>query len=181
MDAVEIRPYRSGDRSAAEEVMRRALDDIGAYFPDIRDEDGDPTVHESYYEPPGGVLLVAAVDQTVVGTVGMRPPASRMLQNLDTHGDCVGELKRMHVLPEWQGRGVGHRLLEAISTEARSVGYEEFVFTTTSLQTAAHAFYEAYGFKRFDREAVDLGGNAQFELWYYRGPVPDVASSPNTS
>lgn len=35
----------------------------------------------------------------------------------------VGEIKRMFVQPAWRGRGVAPRLLAALETEARKLGY----------------------------------------------------------
>lgn len=181
MDPVGIRPYRPTDRQAVEAVMRTALEEVGAYFPDIEDEDGDTRVHEDYYRQPHGVLLVAVVDGEIIGTAGMRAPADRIQNRLDITSERVGELKRMHVLPDWQGRGVGTQLLEAISAKAEAVGYEELVFTTSSLQQSAHEFYDAHGFDRVDTESVELGGAPPFELWYYRGPVSEPIDSANTS
>lgn len=176
MGTTEIREYRSSDKDAVEHIMREALRDTGAYFPDLRDEDGDPALHERYYAADGGSLLVAVGGEQIVGTVGMRTPAGRMSSRHGPFPATVGELKRMHVLPDWQRRGVGRQLLAAISKRARASGYEEFVFSTTSFQTTAHRFYATAGFERFDQEPVELP-TTTFELFYYRGPVPGAVDN----
>lgn len=178
MGDVRIRPYRPGDRAAVEAIMREATADVGAYFPELDDEDGDPALNEEYYEGPCGCLLVAIGDNAPIGTVGMRRPGGRLTERHGEFPETVGELKRMHVLPTWQRRGVGTQLLDRISDRAREVGYEEFVFSTTSVQQTAHTFYEERGFERFDREPVSTG-EASFELFYYRGPVRGPTESPH--
>lgn len=169
-DQPSIRRYRpSTDADRVAEVFERALRDAGAYFEpggagdhedagegeahedegtggddegttgeDGGNDRGDPVVRECHAE---GVFLVATADDRIVGTAGFRP-----------RGDDGAELKRMHVDPSYQRRGVGSRLLETIESRARGAGYETMVLETSSRQTAAHAFYERHGYEEVGRE-----------------------------
>ncbi|WP_046470954.1 GNAT family N-acetyltransferase [Allosalinactinospora lopnorensis] len=53
------------------------------------------------------------------------------------------EIAEIHVLPEWQGRGIGRRLLERL-TAVR--GERTAVLSTYTGPTAAHSLYRSYGF-----------------------------------
>lgn len=54
----------------------------------------------------------------------------------------LGEIRTLAVAPAWQGRGVGHRLLEALISQARSVGLERLFCLTFETR-----FFAAHGFK----------------------------------
>ena len=90
---------------------------------------------EIYDGTRGVMLLVVDPAGTVVGTAGVRLLAPGM-----------GELKRMWIRPEHQGRGLGCRLLR-LDSERR-------------LEAAVH-LYRAYGFT----EIADYNGNPRAELW----------------
>jgi ribosomal protein S18 acetylase RimI-like enzyme len=77
--------------------------------------------------------------------------------------DSVAELKRMRVMPEWQGQGIGRTMLEALETEISSRGYVSIELDTTTNQTAAQKLYEHSGYEEIRRQE-----SAQFELIFYR-------------
>jgi GNAT superfamily N-acetyltransferase len=52
-----------------------------------------------------------------IGCIGLRA--------LDTPGWC--ELRRMYVVPQWRGRGLGKALAEAIVSAAKEAGYKKIV------------------------------------------------------
>lgn len=56
------------------------------------------------------------------------------------------ELKRMYVVPNFRGKGVGCALLSALEDIARSLGARELVLETGSRQVAAVHMYERAGF-----------------------------------
>ena len=58
----------------------------------------------------------------------------------------VGELKRMYVIPEERGSGVGSMLLAALEAEARALGLTRLVLETGTRQVAAVALYRRAGF-----------------------------------
>ncbi|MFO1512621.1 MAG: GNAT family N-acetyltransferase [Verrucomicrobiota bacterium] len=60
----------------------------------------------------------------------------------------TGEIKRMYVVPEERGRGVGRAILNGLEAEARALRISRLVLETGVRQTAAQALYQRAGFAR---------------------------------
>jgi putative acetyltransferase len=82
-------------------------------------------------------LFVARVDGRAVGIGALR-----------RHGNGVGEVKRMYVRPELQGRGIGGRILAEIEARALADGITRLVLETGDRHPAAWRVYERSGFVR---------------------------------
>jgi putative acetyltransferase len=67
---------------------------------------------------------------------------------LKRHTDRIGEVKRMYTRPEWQGQGIGRRVLGEIVSAAMLGGLEELVLETGNQHPSAWAIYEKAGFTR---------------------------------
>ena len=76
--------------------------------------------------------------------------------------DARGELKRMYVVPEARGRGLGRRILVELEAEARRLGYRALVLETGDRQPEAVGLYESSGYERipcyppYDSRALSL-------------------------
>ncbi|MBV9571172.1 MAG: GNAT family N-acetyltransferase [Alphaproteobacteria bacterium] len=64
------------------------------------------------------------------------------------HHAGVGEIKRMYTRPEYQGRGIGGRVVGEIEKLARSESLRELVLETGDRHPAAWRVYERAGFGR---------------------------------
>lgn len=171
---VTIRPYRpETDRNAVERVMRLALEAAGAYFTEDVPADGDPSIVFDSDSAARSAFLVAESDGQVVGTGAFRPPGSLITDANNPFPDTVAELKRMHVRPSYQHRGIGTMLLDRLRTLADERGYEEFVLQTTAVQNNAISFYESRDFREVARTTISMDGR-DIALLSFRGPVvPD--------
>lgn len=91
------------------------------------------------YAPPRGELLLARdAGGGPLGCVGLRP--------ISPAGCC--EMKRLFLLPEARGLGLGRALTEAVIETARRLGYEELRLDTLRSMNAAIALYAQIGFQR---------------------------------
>ena len=111
-----------------------------------------PTREAAMFVEPDGVFLVVRDDDgTAVACGGVaRFDAER------------GELKRMYVVPEQRGRGLGRRVLVELEAEARRLGYRALVLETGDRQPEAIGLYVAAGYERipcyppYDSRALSL-------------------------
>lgn len=103
--------------------------------------------------PPHGsfVILSALANGSALACGGVRRLA-----------DGLCEIKRMYVVPEARGLGLGRRLLDALEDEARRLGYARVRLDTGPRQAAARSIYEGAGYRRIP----DYNGNAYAEFWF---------------
>ena len=87
------------------------------------------------YQPPRGALLVATLDERLVGMIGLRP--------IDA---SIGEMKRLYVRPEARGRGLAKQLIARLLDEARRLNYAEIRLDTLPIMGDAQSLYVALGF-----------------------------------
>jgi|ERR1700694_230027 len=88
------------------------------------------------YAPPGGRLLLAAVDGIPRGCVALQEITSET---------C--EMKRLYVQPGQRGTGLGRLLVACVLDEARSIGYRRIFLDTLPSMTQAQAMYRTLGFE----------------------------------
>ena len=93
----------------------------------------------------GGTFLVTVDENRIVGT-----GAIRYLE------DEVCELKRMWLLTDYHGQGLGYRMIQALFAIAREKGYKLMRLETDKVvQTRAVAFYTKLGFYEIPRYEGD--------------------------
>jgi ribosomal protein S18 acetylase RimI-like enzyme len=68
-----------------------------------------------------------------------------------------GELKRIAVHPAWQSRGLGRRLVEALETNARQLGFQRVRAGVRRRLPGNKAFYERLGYQVVDVEPYPSG------------------------
>jgi GNAT superfamily N-acetyltransferase len=139
-------PFESPDVQALCLAQQREMHGI------YGEADIGPTREASMFVPPDGVFIVLREDDGhAIGCGGIaRFDAAR------------GEVKRMYVVPEARGRGLGRRLLEELEAQARELGYTSVVLETGDRQPEALGLYASAGFERipcyppYDSRALSL-------------------------
>jgi GNAT superfamily N-acetyltransferase len=91
------------------------------------------------YFPPLGRLLLAREAHRLVGLGFLKPI-----------GNNVCEIKRMYVLPELRGKGLGRTLLARLIDEAKDIGYGKILLDSAVYMKAAHSLYRSMGFAEIE-------------------------------
>jgi ribosomal protein S18 acetylase RimI-like enzyme len=102
---------------------------------------------------PRQLVLGAYVDGRLVGVAGLRFQRRQRTRH-------KASLFGLYVLPPFQGRGIGRRLVEAVLEQARSTqGTQVVQLKVTGSNTSALRLYESCGFVPFGTEplAVKVG------------------------
>lgn len=139
------------------EVVRRLFRDYQAYI-------GVDLCFQSFeqelaalpgaYAPPGGCILFGEIGGEAAGIVALRP--------LDPD---TAEMKRLFVLPEGQGTGLGRELVLALLAQARAKGYRKLRLDTLPVMDRAIALYRSLGFQEIEPYmASPVSGALFFEL-----------------
>jgi len=104
------------------------------------------------YTPPAGCLLLARREGAAIGVVALKPLAAG-----------IAEVKRLYVVREARGAGVGRRLAERAVAAASAKGYERVRLDThRPSMPAAIALYRRLGFVEIPPYGPDLGGEIAF-------------------
>jgi putative acetyltransferase len=102
------------------------------------------------YSGKRGSLILCRTDEgKYVGMVALREK-----------GESVCEMKRLYVLPEFQGYKIGKKLSELILEKAIELNYKTMVLDTLERLQPALKLYTQLGFTRTDA--------------YYQNPLPGV-------
>lgn len=129
---------RLATRDDAREISRVILEAFGA----IRDRynaeafaDVTPDEERVANRFDEGALWVAEMDGRVVGTVSLSNEPEGLY------------VRSMAVLPEYQGRGIGHKLLDALHEYATKGGTRRIFLYTLPFQLGARELYEKHGYE----------------------------------
>jgi GNAT superfamily N-acetyltransferase len=106
--------------------------------------------------PPGGLLLLAWQDGTVLGCAGLR-----LLHGSAEHGG-LGEVTRMFVLPQARCRGIGQQLLAAVEDAARGGQVTRLRLDTSDYLTEARRLYARNGYQ----EVAPFSDAPLANLWF---------------
>jgi len=91
------------------------------------------------YSRPTGSMILAEASGEIVGAVGLRHLC-----------DGVAEMKRLFVLPKFQGNGLGHLLIVEFLVQAKKLGYKRVRLDTIPELDSALSLYKKYGFKSIE-------------------------------
>ena len=139
---MRVRTATNADAQRVREIVFTVLAEYGL-TEDPGGVDSDLDDIEASYIRAGGVFeVVEAEDGRIVGTLGLHP-----------EGNGVCELRKMYLLREARGRGIGRELMDRTLTHARRLGFRRIELETATPLVEAIALYKRYGFRpiRSDR------------------------------
>lgn len=132
-----LRDYASGDEV---EVFRIVKDVLAGYGLAANPEQTDADLQDirASYLSGGGAFRILECDGRIVGSYGLYPT---------TRQTC--ELRKMYLLPQLKGRGLGKRMMEDALRLAKELGFAEITLETNSCLKEALGLYRKYGFMEF--------------------------------
>jgi putative acetyltransferase len=125
------------EESPDQPEIRAMLAASDAYAQSLYPPESNHLVGISVLAAPNATFLVARRGGRAVGCAA-----------LIDQGDGSGELKRMWVVPDVRGGGIGRKLLDAIEARAQEKGLSVLRLETGVRQEAAINLYERHGFVR---------------------------------
>jgi putative acetyltransferase len=125
------------------EIIKKVGEEYGAIGEGFGPSDAEVnTMSEHYSDATSSKYLVATVNGSIVGGSGVAPFNG-------SHEIC--ELRKLFLLPESRGLGLGKKLTEDCLGYARSKGYKQCYLDTLNSMTSAIALYEKVGFQHLDK------------------------------
>jgi GNAT superfamily N-acetyltransferase len=129
----------AADYEAFAAIIHAYLDSLG-FVVDFQDVDVELSeLAVRYGEAGRGATVLAFDGEQAVGGVAVHD-----------YGDGCCEMKRMYILPPWQGAGTGSRLAVEAIVQARRLGYTNMKLDTLARMQAATHIYESLGFRRIE-------------------------------
>lgn len=154
-----IRPIESGDDARMASIIRTVMPEYGAVGEGYSILDAEVDGMAEAYAADGAAYFVALVGDEVMGGAGIGP--------LVGGPPDVCELKKMYLLREARGLGLGRRLMERCLDAARAAGYERCYLETLEHMTEARGLYESRGFRPLDAP-IGATGHTGCNGWYIR-------------
>lgn len=132
-----IRNWQPGDRTAAVNLIQSVLTEYGlGCEPCGADQDVEQI--EKYYQQTGGEFWVVEQEGKIVGTAGFYPIK---------RGNQAVEIRKMYLLPDVRGQGLGKFLLNELEAKIQEKGFKEIWIETASVLKEAVKLYEKYGYQ----------------------------------
>ena len=125
--------------------------ELGARFEHGFDPGSTLPLGDDEMVPPRGVFLVSRLGGEPVACGGVK-----------TISPGVGYLKRMWVAESARGLGLGRRMLEALESHARTLGFTRLQMETNRTLTEAIALYRASGY----REVTPFNDEPYAHHWF---------------
>jgi putative acetyltransferase len=147
---INIRPINPEETTLAKELIYRVaheifhdtrpLEESIAFYEGQRVLEDMDDVQQSYFDNDGIFLVMTNNDQII---------ATGAIRKID--GETC-ELKRLWLLSDYQGKGLGYRMMQELLSFARETGYQRMrLETDQEYQDRAFNFYKRLGFYEIPR------------------------------
>ena len=158
-ETVRIRPIEPADDGRMAYIIRTVMTEYGAVGKGYSILDSEVDHMAEAYAGKDAAYFVTLADGEIVGGAGIGP--------LVGGPDDVCELKKMYLLKEARGHGLGRRLMELCLDTAREAGYARCYLETLGHMTEARRLYERNGFTEIDAP-MGATGHSGCNGWYIR-------------
>ena len=134
---LNLRKANKEDESKIMDLVKSVLADYGLKT-NPHETDRDLSDLEEYYFNKNGWFAVIEKENEIIGSYGI------FNVNKKT---C--ELRKMYLLNNYQGQGLGKLMMEDAFEKARELGYSEIILETNKLLDKAITLYGKYGFVQY--------------------------------
>jgi len=132
-----IRDWQECDRNDTANILHSVLTEYGLpWLPTAADQDVINV--EDFYLSTGGEFWVVEKQGKVVGTAAYYPVK---------RGEKAVEIRKMYLLPEARGKGLGKYLLTQLENTIAAKGFREIWIETASVLKEAVKLYESSGYQ----------------------------------
>lgn len=139
-EILEIQPEHDHD---IRNIIKKVGEEFGAIGEGFGPSDAEVEAMSAHYSDQNASLyLVTKIDGRIVGGCGVAP---------FNGSSYTCELRKLFLLQESRGLGIGKELLGRCLTYASQKGYKECYLDTLSSMKSAISLYEKFGFHHLDR------------------------------
>ena len=135
-DDYKIKQAENNDKKDIQKLVFGVLKEY-SLNPDPMETDKDLNdISKSYNNNRGSFYVILDSGENIIATTG--------IYNID---ESTCELRKMYLLKEHRGKGIGKFLLEYSIDKAKQLGYTKLILETASVLKEAIGLYKSYGFK----------------------------------
>ncbi len=157
-----ISPIREKDNIDVARIIKLTGAEFGAVGDGYGTNDAEVEHMSQYYtEDTKSLYLVLSIDNKIVGGGGIA--ALKGAENT-----C--ELKKLFLLHEARGLGLGKKIAEQCLAFAEQQGYQQCYLDTLKTMDAARALYEKLGFTYLDKQIGD-GIHSGCDQWMLKSLI----------
>lgn len=135
-----------------------------------QDFEGEMASLESLFSLPNGQYTFAIVQSQVAGGVGFR--------QLDKH---TAEVKRLYVRRQYQGNGLGRRLMDNLLVKLKALGYTRVVLDAVPPTKKAQELYELMGFREIEAYFFNPTPGTKFYAFDFQHHASERTASQGSS
>ncbi len=148
----KIRPIRKFDNPRVARIIRDVMTEFGAVGAGYSIQDPEVDDMHGAYPDKSSAFLVITLGNRILGCGGVGP----------LHGGDreTCELRKMYLVQDLRGTGLGNRLLNLCLDEARRLGYQTCYLETLEHMTHARHLYRKHGFESLDKPLGATGHSA---------------------
>ncbi|MDE7252077.1 MAG: GNAT family N-acetyltransferase [Acetatifactor sp.] len=150
---MEIIAFKSNMQQSVADFFEKCFSAVGIPYSPMDRHSDIADVEQNYMR--NGCFWCLFDNEVLIGTVAVR------VIDIDKK---VIELKRMFVLPEYQGKGYGRLLLEYAIDYAREQQYHKICLDTRKQFSAAQYLYRSSGFQETEKYNDNEHAELYFEL-----------------
>ncbi len=152
-----LRKIKKSDESGMAYVIQTVMPEFGCSGPGFAIHDSEVGEMYDAYRGKDRAYYVVEHKGRIVGGAGFAP--------LEGGKQAECELRKMYLLPEARGLGLGDELLHTCLESAQKTGYAFCYLETTSRMLQAQRLYEKFGFQKL---TAPMGNTGHFacDAWY---------------